>query len=84
MAAGTILWFDALRGYGFVRPFHGPRDAFIHASAVEPAAIDQLVPGAEVEFELVQTGDGRVVARRIVPRRPGGRRQSDQPRQPGG
>lgn len=80
MASGTILWFDPARGYGFVRPFHGPRDAFLHASAVAGTEASQLLPGTEVEFELVQTGDGRVVARHLVPRRPEGQRRSDRGR----
>lgn len=80
MASGTVLWFDAARGYGFVRPTHGPRDAFIHASAVDAPSVAALVPGTEVEFELVQTGDGRVVARHLVPRRPEGQRRSDRGR----
>lgn len=77
MASGTILWFDLARGYGFVRPRHGPRDAFLHASAVEGNSAALLLPGAEVEFELVQTGDGRLVARHVVPCRADGRRRSD-------
>ncbi|MFQ3596112.1 MAG: cold shock domain-containing protein [Sphingomonadaceae bacterium] len=65
MARGTILWFDTARGYGFIRPDLGPRDVFLHVSATAEGP-EALVPGAPVDFELVQTGDGRLVARRVL------------------
>jgi CspA family cold shock protein len=65
MARGTLLWFDASRGYGFIRPELGPRDVFVHVSAFETEA--DIPAGASVDFELVQTGEGRLVARRVVP-----------------
>lgn len=67
MARGTLLWFDSVRGFGFIRPEYGPRDAFLHASCIEGLAPEALQPGLAVEFELVQTGDGRLVARRVTP-----------------
>ncbi len=84
MATGTILWFDCARGFGFVRPSHGPRDAFIHISTISEGLGTKLAPGTEVEFELVQTGDGRVVARHLVPRRINGQRRTDPGRRSGG
>ncbi len=80
MAQGEILWFDAGRGFGFIRPDMGPRDVFLHASALAEAAVDALPTGTRVEFELVQTGDGRLIAQRVLPlappqsRAPAGRR----------
>lgn len=66
MARGEILWFDRQRGFGFIRPEVGPRDVFVHISALEaPAAPPHA--GAQVEFELVQTGDGRLTAQCVRP-----------------
>ncbi|MCS6987135.1 MAG: cold shock domain-containing protein [Sphingomonadaceae bacterium] len=65
MARGVLLWFDAARGFGFIRPDFGPRDVFLHVSAL----LDRSRPptaGQVVEFELVQLGDGRLVARRVT------------------
>jgi cold shock CspA family protein len=67
MAQGEILWFDAARGFGFIRPDMGPRDVFVHVSALAEAGLSTLPAGAKVEFELVQTGEGRLVAQRVLP-----------------
>jgi cold shock CspA family protein len=67
MAQGSILWFDQVRGFGFIRPDMGPKDVFVHASALAEAGVDTLPAGAKVEFELVQTGDGRLTAQRVLP-----------------
>jgi cold shock CspA family protein len=67
MAQGSILWFDATRGFGFIRPDLGPRDVFMHVSELatdDPASLDA---GTPVEFELVQGRDGRLMAHRVVP-----------------
>jgi cold shock CspA family protein len=66
MAQGEILWFDTARGFGFIRPDMGPKDVFVHASALAQADDGGLQPGAKVEFELVQTGDGRLIAQRVI------------------
>lgn len=66
MAQGEILWFDRARGFGFIRPDMGPKDVFVHVSALAEAGIDALPTGARVEFEMVQTGAGRVVAHRVL------------------
>lgn len=66
MAHGEILWFDRERGFGFIRPDMGPRDVFMHLSALE-ADPAQLQPGDPVEFELIQTRDGRLTAQRVIP-----------------
>ncbi len=67
MAQGEILWFDATRGFGFIRPDMGPKDVFMHVSALAEAGIAQIAAGSKVEFELVQTGDGRLTAQRVLP-----------------
>lgn len=70
MAQGEILWFDAARGFGFIRPDMGPRDVFMHVSALAEAGASEVTAGTKVEFELVQTGDGRLTAQRVLPLRP--------------
>ncbi|WP_448586112.1 cold-shock protein [Thermaurantiacus sp.] len=70
MARGVILWFDETRGFGFIRPDFGPKDVFLHVSAVEEGGPQALKPGVPVDFELTQTGDGRLVARRVLVDRP--------------
>ena len=67
MAQGEILWFDAARGFGFIRPDMGPKDVFVHVSALAEAGIDALASGTKVEFELVQIGNGRLTAQRVCP-----------------
>lgn len=70
MAQGEILWFDMGRGFGFIRPDMGPKDVFVHASALVQTNIQELPPGTKVEFELLQTGDGRLTAQRVIPLAP--------------
>jgi cold shock CspA family protein len=74
MAHGEILWFDAERGFGFIRPDMGPKDVFMHVSALAEAGVTELEAGAKVAFELVQTGDGRLTAQRVLPLAPRERR----------
>lgn len=62
MATGVVKWFDAKKGFGFITPDHGPRDVFVHVSAVEAAGLAGLAPGQALEFELAQSGDGRLLA----------------------
>ena len=50
---GTVKWFNATKGFGFIQPDDGGKDAFVHISAVERAGIDRLIEGQKVEFELV-------------------------------
>lgn len=70
MALGVILWFDGARGFGFIRPDMGPKDVFLHVSALAEAGLGQIAAGTRVEFELVQTGDGRLTAQRVLPLAP--------------
>lgn len=53
MARGTVKWFNAEKGFGFIAPDDGGRDAFVHVSAVERSGINQLREGDKVAFELV-------------------------------
>jgi cold shock protein len=53
MTTGTVKWFNAQKGFGFIQPDNGGKDAFVHISAVERAGMSSLNEGQKVEFELV-------------------------------
>ena len=54
MALGTVKWFNATKGYGFIAPEGGASDVFVHVSAVERAGLTGLMDGQKVSFELEQ------------------------------
>lgn len=62
MATGEVKWFDVRKGFGFIKPDIGPRDVFVHASAVAQSTFDTIETGQRLEFELTQTADGRLMA----------------------
>ncbi|MFZ4690342.1 MAG: cold-shock protein [Polymorphobacter sp.] len=72
MASGAVKWFDAKKGFGFITPDLGPRDVFVHSSALAAAGINDLTPGDRLEFELAQSGDGRLIAFGLRPKPPNG------------
>ena len=51
MSIGTVKWFNATKGYGFIQPEDGTKDVFVHISAVERAGIGNLSEGQRVSFE---------------------------------
>jgi CspA family cold shock protein len=51
MPTGTVKWFDAKKGYGFIQPDQGGSDIFVHASAVERAGLSSLSEGQKVSYE---------------------------------
>lgn len=53
MASGTVKWFNATKGFGFIQPDDGGKDAFVHISAVERAGLSNLAEGQKLQFELV-------------------------------
>jgi CspA family cold shock protein len=53
MAKGTVKWFNATKGYGFIEPQDGGRDVFVHISAVERAGLSTLNEGQIVQYEIV-------------------------------
>ena len=53
MSNGTVKWFNAQKGYGFIQPEGGGKDVFVHISAVERAGMNTLNEGQKVSFEIV-------------------------------
>ena len=53
MATGTVKWFNATKGFGFIQPDDGGKDVFVHISAVERAGLRELREGQRVSFEVV-------------------------------
>ena len=64
MATGTVKWFNAQKGYGFIQPTGGGRDVFVHISAVESAGLNSLNEGQSVEYEI-ESNRGKESAVRI-------------------
>jgi CspA family cold shock protein len=54
MAIGTVKWFNAQKGYGFIQPQDGGKDVFVHISAVERAGIARLNEGQKVSYEVAR------------------------------
>jgi CspA family cold shock protein len=54
MATGTVKWFNATKGFGFIQPDDGSADAFVHISAVERAGMRGLNEGQKITYELVK------------------------------
>ena len=53
MSTGTVKWFNQQKGFGFIQPNDGSKDAFVHVSALERAGIRDLREGQKVSYELV-------------------------------
>ena len=54
MAQGKVKWFDPKKGFGFITPDDGGKDAFLHISALEKAGISQLDAGQAISYELTE------------------------------
>jgi CspA family cold shock protein len=66
MATGTVKWFNPTKGFGFIEPSDGSKDAFVHISAVERAGLHALREGQKVEYELVAGRNGKSSAENLV------------------
>ena len=66
MTVGTVKWFNPAKGFGFIEPEDGGKDAFVHISAVERAGLTTLREGQKIQFELVGGQDGRMSAENLV------------------
>ena len=54
MAIGTVKWYNAQKGFGFIQPDDGSKDAFVHVSAIERAGMNDLREGQKISFELIK------------------------------
>jgi CspA family cold shock protein len=61
MTIGTVKFFDASKGFGFIQPETGEKDVFVHISAVQNAGMDTLSEGQRISFEVV-TERGKLAA----------------------
>lgn len=65
MSQGTVKWFNAAKGFGFITPDEGGTDAFVHVSAVERAGLTHLSEGQRLEYELVSDNRGKKSAENL-------------------
>ena len=65
MTNGTVKFFNATKGFGFIQPDDGSKDAFVHISAVERAGLSGLGEGQKVSYSLETGRDGKVSATNI-------------------
>ena len=65
MAQGTVKWFNATKGYGFIAPEDGSNDVFVHISAVEKADLRGLDDGQKISYELVEGKNGKSSAEEL-------------------
>ncbi|GHF43596.1 cold-shock protein [Seohaeicola nanhaiensis] len=66
MAKGTVKWFNATKGFGFIAPEGGSKDVFVHISAVERAGLTGLADNQKVNFDIQPGRDGREAAVNIT------------------
>ena len=66
MATGTVKWFNPTKGYGFIEPEDGSKDAFVHISAVQKAGLASLEEGQKVSYELQPSSNGKEAAEELT------------------
>ncbi len=59
MATGTVKWFNATKGFGFIQPDGGSKDVFVHISAVERSGLTGLNDDQKLSFDIESGRDGR-------------------------
>lgn len=62
MTNGTVKFFNTTKGFGFIQPDDGKKDAFVHISALERSGISSLAEGQKVSYDLETGRDGKVSA----------------------
>lgn len=62
MSNGTVKWFNAQKGYGFIQPDDGSNDVFVHISAVERAGLSSLHENQTISYELERGQQGKISA----------------------
>ena len=65
MANGTVKWFNPTKGYGFIEPEDGSKDAFVHISAVQSSGLAALTEGQKIRYELVEGRGGKMAAENL-------------------
>jgi cold shock protein len=65
MATGTVKWFNATKGFGFIEPDEGGKDVFLHISAVERAGVESPNEGQKIQYDMETGRDGRTSAGNI-------------------
>ena len=65
IATGTVKWFNPAKGFGFIEPEDGSKDAFVHISAVERAGLSTLAEGQKVSYELQPGQNGKSSAENL-------------------
>ena len=65
MTTGTVKFFNAIKGFGFIEPEDGSKDAFVHISAVERAGLSSLSEGQKVSYELQPGKNGKSSAENL-------------------
>lgn len=66
MATGTVKWFNPIKGFGFIEPEDGSKDAFVHISAVERAGLTSISEGQKVSYELQRGQNGKTSAENLA------------------
>ena len=66
MANGTVKWFNPTKGFGFIEPDDGGKDAFVHISAVERAGLNGLNEGQKVSYDLEPGRNGKSSAENLI------------------
>jgi CspA family cold shock protein len=66
MPSGTVKWFSAQKGYGFIQPDDGTKDVFVHITAVERAGISGLNDGQKISYDVEQGQRGRTSAVNLI------------------
>jgi CspA family cold shock protein len=59
MTTGTVKWFNAQKGYGFIQPDDGSKDVFVHISAVERSGLGRLNDGQKVSYDIERGQQGK-------------------------